>query len=122
MKAPAPKLSLKRAPIRWGGKAGLDVTIKSAEGFARAFVPTWDMVMDHKAGKLSDEEYTRLYIEILDQIPQPVWEALYRYGMENYHGELYLLCYCGDGKFCHTKLLAAEAVRRYPKAFVDGTI
>lgn len=47
-------MKLTRAQIRPGVK-GVDVTAKSALGFARAFSPTWSMVMGYKNGTLTTE-------------------------------------------------------------------
>ena len=42
-------VELTRTQIRPGVK-GVDVTVKSAVGFARSFAPTWKMVMGYKNG------------------------------------------------------------------------
>jgi uncharacterized protein YeaO (DUF488 family) len=110
------KVRLKRAQL---GKAiGLDTTVKSASGWARSFCPTWNMVMQHKNGVMSDEVYIRLYRQTLDAVPRETWKALWAMGKEA--GEVTLLCYCRDGKFCHTHLMIEYACEKYPKAFLDG--
>jgi hypothetical protein len=43
---------------------GVDVTVKSAEGFARSFAPSWSMVMGYKNGTLTEAQYTEQYMKI----------------------------------------------------------
>jgi DNA polymerase III epsilon subunit-like protein/uncharacterized protein YeaO (DUF488 family) len=95
----------------------LDVTAKSATGWATAFAPTWEMVSGHKGGTMGDSEYRRLYGEILDAAGEAAFERLWQFGAD---GTVKLLCYCPDGRFCHTHLLVDYAVKRYPKWFSDG--
>lgn len=78
----------------------LDTTVKSGYSL---FAPTWDMVMGHKQGIMSDDEYAQRYRSILTnswmtrreewmkflQTPEPVA----------------LACFCKAGKFCHRLLL-----------------
>ena len=40
----------------------LDITVKSGD---KAFAPTWKMVMGSKQGKITDEEYTHQYTELM---------------------------------------------------------
>ena len=114
-------VKLTRAQIRPGVK-GVDVTIKSSKGFARAFSPTWPMVMGYKNGTLTEAQYTEQYMKILDAVSVEAWRWLYAQAVD---GEVVLLCYCrdkdasGNRVFCHTRLIAADAAARFPKAFVD---
>ena len=114
-------VTLKRAQI--GKASGLDITVKSAPRWSRPFTPTWEMVLGHKNKTISDEEYTQRYHEILEQVPKDTWRELWLLGQES--GEVILLCYCPDRersggiKFCHTRLLAAYAAERFPKAFKE---
>lgn len=104
---------LTRAQIQ-AGVLGLDTTVKSSTGLGRAFAPTWDMVMGYKRGTLSDAQYTEQYIHILDRVPASVWDQLAAAPAQT------VLCYCRAGIFCHTHLLIAYAVRRWPERFSDG--
>ena len=98
----------------------MDVTVKSAKGYAWAFRPTWSMVMDYKNGTLTEAQYTEQYLKILDAVSGEAWCWLYRQAA---NGEVVLLCYCRDldaqGRpvFCHTHLIIQFAVEKYPKAF-----
>ena len=122
VRTPAPLVTLTRAQITNGrlalGKApGLDTTVKSSRGLGRAFAPTWDMVLSHKRGVLSDAGYTEAYLCILDAVPLKTWRALYALGLEQ-GGAVTVTCYCRDSApFCHTHILLQEAVQRYPRAF-----
>jgi hypothetical protein len=106
-------VTLTRAQI--GRAAGIDTTVKSSQNEVRYFSPTWEMVMGHKAARITDEEYTSSYIKILDRVPKPIWRWLWQQGQET--GTLTVLCYCRDEWFCHTHLLIDYAITRWPKAF-----
>jgi uncharacterized protein YeaO (DUF488 family) len=106
-------VKLSRAQIRHGVR-GVDVTVKSAMGFARPFAPTWKMVMGYKNGTLSEAQYTEQYLKILDAVSVEAWRWLYAQAMKD---EVTLLCYCRDGQFCHTNLIIQFATEKYPKAF-----
>ena len=112
-------VKLSRAQIRPGVK-GVDVTVKSAKGFARSFAPTWSMVMGYKNGTLTEAQYTEQYMKILGAVSVEVWRWLHTQAV---NGEVVLLCYCrdkdasGNRVFCHTHLITDYAVEKYPKAF-----
>jgi len=78
-----------------------DVTVKSGDP---VFAPTWDMVMGHKEGRVSDDEYIRRYVDMMRRSYRENgarWEALL--GQQ----EVYLACYCRPGaRFCHRYILA----------------
>ena len=83
----------------------VDITIKSGN---KAFAPTWDMVMSHKDEKITDEEYTRLYYEIMrasysNQYVE--WDKLLNLD------KVLIVCFCKAGNFCHRKLLAHMLVK-----------
>lgn len=105
---------VQRAPIRKNGPYGIDITAKSASGPARYFAPTWDMVMGSKRGQLTWDDYTERYIAILDGVPEFAWKWL---KAQANNGVLTVLCYCPDGKQCHTHLLIAYACERFPDDF-----
>ena len=92
----------------------MDVTVKSAKGYARAFSPTWSMVMDYKNGTLTEAQYTAQYMKILNAVSVEAWRWLYTQAV---NGEVVLLCFCRDGQFCHTNFILQYAVEKYPKVF-----
>ncbi len=112
-------VKLTRAQIRPGVR-GVDVTVKSAKGFARSFAPTWRMVMGYKNGTKTEAQYTEQYMTILDAVSVEAWRWLYAQAA---NGEVVLLCYCRDldaqGRpvFCHPHLIVQYAADKYPKAF-----
>lgn len=129
------RVRLTRAAIR--GRAtvpGLDITIKTAQGWARAFCPTWEMVLGHKNGTaqregrpleyprhppLTDKEYTARYHQILERIPDETWRQFWRYAQEQ-GGAVTFLCYCSSGAFCHTHLIIQWLYQRWPHRFEDA--
>lgn len=87
------------------GKDRFDITVKTGD---RAFSPVWDMVMKHKSGEYSDEQYTDLYLKRM------------RYSFKKYaekwtdllsKDEITLVCFCAPNKFCHRYLLADILVK-----------
>jgi len=113
---------LKRAQIRRGRKTqrgDLDITVKSAEGIGKYLAPTWPMVLGHKDGTLSDEDYEWMYRRILDRNPIKVYRALWKYG-KDCGGQITFLCYCPDGVFCHTHLLIDYLLEKFPTGWEDG--
>lgn len=88
----------------------LDSTVKTGIG---RYAPTWPMVLGHKDGTVSDEEYTLLYREMMlrswiydrTAFVSPVKQA-YDSGIP-----LAVACYCKPGKFCHRHLLVEYLVK-----------
>lgn len=76
-----------------------DITVKS--GY-KPFAPYDDVLWAYKRGEVSDEEYTRLYLEKLRkrfiEAPEDFEAFLGR------PGPLAIACYCKAGKFCHRHL------------------
>jgi len=80
----------------------IDTTVKSGE---LAFAPEWAWVQGHKAGALSDGEYTELYYEKMRDSykrRREVWDRL----LLTTH-PVAIGCYCSalPGTFCHRHLL-----------------
>jgi len=81
----------------------------------RHFAPEMRNVRRYKDGELSEEEYTRLYVEKMRQSVRDnrqVWDDLAK------HDRIIAACYCRAGKFCHrhiwlklvTKYFAAQGI------------
>lgn len=87
----------------------LDTTVK---GGYSPFAPTWDMVMGHKNGTMSDEEYKDLYWHKLVQS----WKSRREDWMKIIQDPtpVALACYCKEGAFCH-RLLLVEFLRKLCK-------
>lgn len=82
----------------------MDTTVKSGNSL---FAPTWDMVLSHKAGTMSDEEYTKAYYDRLNAS----WKTKHAEWVAFLHSTdpTALGCYCRSdrayGTFCHRYLL-----------------
>ena len=84
----------------------LDVTVKSGD---KAFAPTWKMVMGAREGKISQEEYTRQYYDLMRQSYRQNrgrWDEVLAMN------EVILACYCRAGSFCHRYLLKDMLMKR----------
>lgn len=78
----------------------IDITVKSG---LKIFAPSWELVLGHKDGSISDEEYTKRYRAMMIDSwknHRAEWEAFLR--ADGYKA---IGCYCKPGTFCHRKLL-----------------
>jgi hypothetical protein len=85
--------------IRCADPDRLDITVKGGSIFG----PTWDMVMGHKSGRISDKEYSEEYYRMMRECyreNRSAWDDLLC------RQRVVLVCYCAPGKFCHRLLLA----------------
>lgn len=78
----------------------LDTTVKSGNSL---FSPTWEMVMNHKNGAMGDEEYRKLYRDLLVRSWMTRREEWMRFLKDDTLTAL--ACYCKPGHFCHRLLL-----------------
>jgi uncharacterized protein YeaO (DUF488 family) len=110
-------MKIQTSTMRYAGHDKLDITVKSGN---RVFAPTWDMVMGHKEGRISNEEYTDKYIGMMRlswQRHQADWLRLLKQEVVT------LCCYCPAGNFCHRhilKQLLEKACEVHGVEFVDG--
>lgn len=77
----------------------IDTTVRSG---IKAFAPTWDMVTKHKTRVMSDEEYTKLFNDMMGKsmvLNAVVWRETMK------KPKITLACYCSPDKFCHRHLL-----------------
>ena len=92
------------AQYRYAGPDRLDITVKGQDPLGKHFAPTWNIVMGHKRGELSDEEYTEIYHGLMVasyRNHRDAWEELLK------RERIVLVCFCRPGKFCHRYLLAS---------------
>ena len=61
--------------------------------------PTWNIVMNHKRGIITDEEYTKIYYDTVLNKLNPIKV------IENLDTKI-LLCWCPKNKFCHRKIVS----------------
>lgn len=87
------------AQYRYSGPDRVDITVKGQHPTWRHFAPTWDMVMGVKKGSITEDEYIRRYLIILDAIPQQIWGILLQ--MET----ITFVCFCKEHNFCHRNIV-----------------
>jgi uncharacterized protein YeaO (DUF488 family) len=78
----------------------MDTSVKT--GFS-IFAPTWSMVMDHKRGEISDDEYTAMYRARMNasfKAERGKWMQTIQMTEP-----VALGCFCKPGDFCHRILL-----------------
>jgi len=83
----------------------IDITVKSGD---KAFAPTWKMVMGSKQDRITDEEYTNQYTELMRQsykVNRERWNEVLNLD------EVILACYCKADSFCHRYLLKDMLVK-----------
>lgn len=113
-------LSLTRTYLRPGirGKEYVNVTAKLATGLAEMFAPSWDLVMSHKQGRLTNAGYTEGYHTLLESIP--LGQILhFQEAQLAVSPTCVFTCFCPDGAWCHTHLLIDWLVENHPLLFAD---
>jgi uncharacterized protein YeaO (DUF488 family) len=97
-------LDIFTAQYRYNGPNRLDITVSSKNNtWGRMFAPTWDMVMGHKRGILSDAEYTEQYHTLMHSSMahyKQHWTHLFNMPC------VVPVCFCPAGAFCHRVVLA----------------
>ena len=91
--------------VRTKDPDAFDITVKSGH---KSFAPTWDMVNGYKSGKISESEYTELYINMMRESwhwKNADWKKLLS------RKRVVLTCYCPAEDFCHRKILAKLLVK-----------
>ena len=112
-------VAIKRAQINRNTK-GVDITVMSSKYQAKAFAPTWELVMGHKSGAFDENAYAMAYGALLNLIPTETWTWLAAQA-GNDDDTVTLLCYCKNATFCHTHLVALYAEHVLPETFVCST-
>ena len=114
------RITLKRGQIRKDKNyvGAIDTTVKSATKEGKCLAPTWEMVLGHKAGKVTDQEYTNRYEIILNKIEKSWWDNLFK--EKEKEGTITFLCYCRDEWFCHTHLIIENLKKKFPDKVLDG--
>lgn len=84
-----------------GVEGVIDCTVKSGDP---RLAPNWRIVMGHKRGTVSDEEYVREYLSMMRRSyleNMDFWSGLLK------REKLVLACYCKkQARFCHRYILA----------------
>lgn len=90
------------------GIALLDTTVKTGTS---VFMPTWQMVLDVKSGKITETEYTALYYAKMRECARnhpTAWIELIG------RSEVCIGCFCPAHTFCHRYLLV-DILEKYCK-------
>lgn len=88
-----------------GSMNPLDITVKGGD---KTFAPSWEIVMGFKNGKVTAEQYTATYVDMMRKSwvnNRQRWDEVL--AMD----EVTLVCYCPSGSFCHRYLLAEMLVK-----------
>ena len=78
-----------------------DTTVKS--GGNSPFKPTWDIVLKHKDGKITDKEYTDIYLDLMRESYTKRKKEWIEFLKQE---RAVVACYCKSECFCHRFLLA----------------
>lgn len=101
------QLSVGKAIPRNGNVVFIDTTVRSGNDLIKEnLAPTWDMVAGIKAGKLSESDYSAMYLDRIRHMNEACVHQFERlaYG-EGDVTDVVLGCYCREGAFCHRHLL-----------------
>jgi len=117
-------MNIYTSTLRRGGKVKgipLDISVKTGD---KTFAPSWKIVMDHKSGKITDKEYKKIYLAM---IQRSFWENYDRWLEVMMYEEVTFLCYCPrNPKFCHRLILPefiiAHAPRKIEKVIYYGEL
>lgn len=89
----------------------LDITVKSATEWMGKFLrPSWQIVMAHKRGDITDDEYTPRYKQMLRDRYAAGSNTATIHRWFHTTDRVVLKCYCRDGAFCH-RHIAAEVLK-----------
>ncbi len=91
------------AQYRYTGKDRLDITVKGKDPIGKVFAPSWKMVMGSKDGKITWDEYSTMYNELMREsytVHRKTWDEVLN------REEVSLVCFCKEGSQCHRYLLA----------------
>lgn len=97
------------------GTQVIDITVKSSKPPWNIFAPTWEMVGDYKIGRLSENEYTEKYMDLIRsryRANKRVFRQLIQMALD---GDVALACYCDPSQFCHRHLLVAILLTIEPR-------
>lgn len=95
-----PKWNSKAIKAVYSNLKFVDITIKSGMVY---LAPTWGLLSDYKSGKITDKEYTDIYLELMRDRYKNNKDLFY--GILNSDTPIVLGCYCKAGDFCHRHLL-----------------
>ena len=103
------------------GLVGVGISVSAPRWFSgpviSEFAPAEQHLRKWKAGRMSNDEYARLYAAMVDQLDWDHLLARVRTIESRWNAEAVMLCWCkltgGPSDFCHRVLWAREAERRW---------
>lgn len=102
-------MKLYTAQYHYRGSDRLDITTRATQE-GRVFQPEISWVMDYKTGRMTEEQYTRLYTRKMEN-------SIIRYAAEWVNvvirEEVTFVCFCKAGDFCHRLLLKDIFLKEY---------
>lgn len=102
------------AHYRYPGADRVDITVKGQDTNWKEFAPTWDMVMGIKNKTMTEGEYIRRYLAILDRVSCATWDRLLCMP------EVTFVCFCTEHLFCHRNILVNYMVKSLGDRVVSG--
>lgn len=99
----------KSIPEREAERLGILVVNTTARGKSLLFAPSWDIVMGHKDGSVTDQQYRDVYLPMMRES----WNTHRKDWMEflQQPGWVAIGCYCKAGCFCH-RLILVEILQK----------
>lgn len=97
-------MKLYTAQFRYNGGDRIDITSRTSHPLGKLFAPPWSLVSNYNNGRITDDEYTDEYSDILIRSiasSPAVWVRFIALEMAT------LVCYCKVGNFCH-RIVAAH--------------
>lgn len=91
-----------------GRRKGLKKSIYNW-GVVPCLIPDWSLVKAFRAGKITKEEYSEVYLSGLQEKWDEVFTWLNSLGNDK---DITLLCHEREGVFCH-RILVAEIVKKH---------
>jgi hypothetical protein len=82
--------------------SGITLLNSTAKDGHKFLAPDYGVVMQYKRGEVSEEEYTKIYLDRMEHsrsVCPNKWAALMRLPL------FAIACYCPSGVFCHRHLL-----------------
>lgn len=95
------------AHYRYSGEDRTDITAKGKDPIWSDFAPEWDMVMGHKEGRITDQQYIDRYMKILHKVKRESWEELFSRETRTF------VCFCAKEAFCHRNILLNYLLAQY---------
>lgn len=83
----------------------IDITAKSGGKPWIIFAPTWNIISDYKDGRITEQEYTDRYYNLMRNRYKTNRDTFQELISRAICSDVALACYCPKGEFCHRVLL-----------------